>query len=301
VRLSFGLLLRDAFAEAFSIPRNLSCWKKCGAVPLTMAPLHSKAIRREVPIGLAAAALDPEKEEDKEIALMKSLESMNQFYCDVLSANGCDGLQLQKDAPTRATHVAVTQPHSDLRVAAVKNAKTAGQLFHATGGHHLNSNDFFKANALKVRDTRCKELETKKKTLNALLLMENKVMELLERKGSLVPQNASKYMVPEIKLLLKWKKAKPVSSKKPDLLASYYNSPPPLSPELWTLANEIELVALKSGAIDMKDTAIGIRTVQMARGVKQNVAYLDPAMQAELLVVLQAIQGGDGEATSGVI
>jgi hypothetical protein len=52
---STGLQLRDAFSEAFSTARNLSCWRKCGAAPLTMAPLHSGEIQQEVPVGAAAA------------------------------------------------------------------------------------------------------------------------------------------------------------------------------------------------------------------------------------------------------
>jgi hypothetical protein len=50
-----GLELRDVLSAAFSIARNLSCWKKCGAVPLTMAPLYSREIRLQIPVGVAAA------------------------------------------------------------------------------------------------------------------------------------------------------------------------------------------------------------------------------------------------------
>jgi hypothetical protein len=54
---STGLVLRDSFSDAFSIERNLSCWKKCGAVPLTKASLRSGAIMHELPIGNAAIAV----------------------------------------------------------------------------------------------------------------------------------------------------------------------------------------------------------------------------------------------------
>jgi hypothetical protein len=47
--------LIDAFSTSFSIEKNLSCWQKCGAVPLTRLPLKSANVRREVPTGAAAA------------------------------------------------------------------------------------------------------------------------------------------------------------------------------------------------------------------------------------------------------
>jgi len=37
-------VLKNAFERAFSLERNLGCWKKCGAVPLTRVPLKSKDV-----------------------------------------------------------------------------------------------------------------------------------------------------------------------------------------------------------------------------------------------------------------
>jgi hypothetical protein len=294
---STGLLLRDAFSDAFCIERNLSCWKKCGAVPLTMAPLFSGEIRHEVPVG-AAAAIVAGEEQDPGITQLQSLETFNRFYCDLLTTFGCDGSKLRIDAPTRVTYVAVTEPHSMARVKAIKDAKTAGQMFFATGGQHLNSDEFFKARALAERESRIKQLEQKKKTLNAALLLEDAVMTLLQEKGSLVPDNASNFTVADIKLLLKWKKAKPTSFKKADLLSAYYTNPPPLSSQLWTPDDEIELLALSSNNVNMIDTAIGVATTQMARAVRQNLAHLDAETKAALK---EALAGDDGGVTQGTI
>jgi hypothetical protein len=289
---STGLLLRDAFSDAFSIERNLSCWKKCGAVPLTKAPLHSGEIRREVPVGAAADAVAGLPEDDG-VTDLKNVEALNRFYCDILTANGCDGSTLRKDAPTRATHVAVTEPHSSARVKMIKNAKTAGQLFFATGGQHLNSNDFFRARTLADREAKVKLLEAKKKSLTAALDVENSVMQLLQLKGSLCPQNAMAFTVFQIKLLVKWKKAKPASSKKEDLLAAYYSLPPPLATPSWTQTDEMELVELQSENVDMKDTAIGVSANQMARAVRQNLSNLDPAERAQLKQALDIVDEVD--------
>jgi hypothetical protein len=66
--------------------------------------------------------------------------------------------------------------------------------------------------------------------LNTTLILEDEVMKLLQTKGSLVPSNnASNNMFTEVKLLVKWKKVKPASAKKLDLLAAYYVNPPPPS------------------------------------------------------------------------
>jgi hypothetical protein len=62
---------------------------KCGAIPLTRAPL-SEEIRREVPVGSAFHAVAGEEKEDGVIQV-KSFETMNRFYCAILNANGFDG------------------------------------------------------------------------------------------------------------------------------------------------------------------------------------------------------------------
>jgi hypothetical protein len=281
---STGLLLRDAFSDAFSIERNLACWRKCGAVPLTMAPLlHAAAgVRHEIPAG-AAAALSAGEEEDAAITKLKDLETSNRFFCDLLTANGLDGQQLRKDAPTRALFVAVTEPHSRERVLQLVDAKTAGQMFLATGGRHLNSDEFFKANALRQRSDKIAAMEKKKKSSAKRLVIENKVMALLESKGSLVPQNASHFTVENLKLLIKWKRVLlPASAKKAELLAAYFAHPLPPPSQDWSPEEEMELVALQSETIDMKDTAIGVATNQMARAVVQNLANIDPEMLAQL-------------------
>jgi hypothetical protein len=102
---------------------------------------------------------------------------MNQFYCDYLNANGYEGSLLLLKAPTRNTFVAVMEPQSNAaRVLAIKAAKTAEQMFHATGGRHLNSDEFFKARALTEREASTKELLTRKKKLVASIALELRLL-----------------------------------------------------------------------------------------------------------------------------
>jgi hypothetical protein len=142
-------------------------------------------------------------EEDEGITKLKALETLNGFYCDILTANGFEGSLMRMMAPTRNTYVAVMEPHSKERVQAIKDAKTAGQLFFATGGKHLNSDEFFQARALIEREMRTKELLAKKKSLAADLALEEKVTQILSMKGNPEEVNARDFTVSELKLLLK--------------------------------------------------------------------------------------------------
>ena len=102
-------------------------------MPLTRQPLKSKDVWREVAEG-AAAAIVATQDEDAEVTRLKHIEEANEIYCNTLLTLGYDGNQLRKKAPRRSRFVAVTAPQSKARVKAIKEAKTAGQLFYATGG-----------------------------------------------------------------------------------------------------------------------------------------------------------------------
>jgi hypothetical protein len=289
-----GIELRDSFSEAFSMARNLDCWRKCGAVPLTKAPIHSGQIRYQVPVGAAAtaAASDGLEDEEEGIAMLLELERMNEFYCAILDANGFDGDLLRMKAPTRNTFVAVTEPHSQARILAIQNAKTAGQMFHATAGRHLNSDEFFKARALTEREAKTKALVAKKKVLQGAMELEGKVTALLIEKGTPSEETGKAFTLAELKILLKWKGVKPTSSKKADLVHAIANNPSPPNAIAWSDEQEMELVALQAADIGIVDTALGVSTNQMARAVAQNLPNLDAATRELLLEKLGVVTGG---------
>ena len=140
-----GIDLRPSFDLAFSPRICLSSWKKCGAVPMTREPLSSTKVRHEIIMnsdGSSNSDIDPMS------AALLQMEHSNHISCDFLSTMGYDGSQLRINAPRQsAKKFQLTVPNSKERVEAIQRAKTAGQLFHATHGHHLNSNDFFRARA----------------------------------------------------------------------------------------------------------------------------------------------------------
>jgi hypothetical protein len=94
--------------------------------------------------------------------------------------------------------------------------------------------------------------------------------------------------VPELKLLLKWKKTKPTSSKKTDLIHAFANHPSPPNAVPWSVGEDMNLVTLQSDNIGMTDTALGVATAtQMARAVTHNLSTLYPETRAMLKRALE--------------
>ena len=286
-----GVQLPDTFNSAFSVEANLACWKKCGAVPLTRSPLLSNNVRHEVPMG-AAAALVEGTDEDPAVQQLRRLEEMNHFHCDYLSMNGFDGSQLRLNAPRRQTYVAVTAPHSKERVKAIKDAKTAGQLFFATGGKHINTDEFFKAREMKKREEAIAKMEEAKKQRGLYCKEQKGAVLLLRKKGELTAETEREFTLPEIKTLLKWKKVKPTSSKKRDMVDAYIAAPKPKIQKIWSRFEEEELQKLKAEDIPLQETAIGVVTRQMARAVTKNLSQLDQETISHLKEALGGLQEG---------
>ena len=228
--------LQDAFSVAFSVDRNLACWKVCGAVPLTRSPLTGTGVRREVPIGEAAAIESVNLNvEDDQIVRLRQLEVLNNFHCNYLTLNGYDGSKLLKKAPTRTRYVAVTKPQSNERIQAIKRAKTAGQMFYATGGKHVNTNEFFKAKKLLSNDALIKALEAKKKARAKTIIEQKEAVMMIRQKGDLTSINHKDFTLTEVKALLKWKKVKSKSTKKKELIEEYIKASKPSKPtKVWS-------------------------------------------------------------------
>ena len=89
---------------------------------------------------------------DPEGSILLRIEESNHAACDFLTSIGYDGSRLRLLAPRQgAKKYELTQPQSKERVELLRQAKTAGKLFHATHGEHLNSGDFFKSRAIDER------------------------------------------------------------------------------------------------------------------------------------------------------
>jgi hypothetical protein len=148
-------------------------------------------------------------------------------------------------------------------------------LFYATGGRNINTAEFFQADTLKSREAEIKAMEDKKKERQAYLIVQKAAREILIKKGDVTFSNHKKFKIEDLKVLLKWKRVKVKSSKKEDLVEAYVAAPKPLKPtKVWCNSEEKALLTLKEPQMDLKDTALGVVTSQMARAVTHNVATL---------------------------
>jgi hypothetical protein len=282
---STGKILEDAFTAAFSVDKNVNCWRKCGAVPLTRLPIQDKAVRREIPIGIAAE-LAPETE-DEQLQQLKQIEAINTSCCDILSSAGFDGDLLRNKAPRRIAYVAVTAPQSKARIQAIKDAKTAGQLFFATGGRHINTNEFFQAKEIKRREDLIAKMEDAKNQRRKYAEDQMAAVKLIKKKGELTLQTVNLFTNPEVKTLLWWKKVKAEGTRKKELVEAYIAAPKPPIQKSWCRSEEQELQRLKSKDIPMRETATGVATSQMDRAVTNNVAQLDTPTRNQLRESIQ--------------
>ena len=152
-----------------------------------------------------------------------------------MTLNGYDRSKLLKKAPTRTQYVAVTKPQSNERIQVIKLAKTAGQMFYATGGKHMNTNEFFKAKKLLSNDALVKALEAKKKARAKTIIEQKEAVMMIRQKGDLTSINHKDFTLTEVKALLKWKKVKSKSTKKKDLVEEYNKAPKPSKPtKVWS-------------------------------------------------------------------
>jgi hypothetical protein len=221
---------------------------------------------------------------------------MNMFYTNCLDTHGMDGSQLRLEAPKRSTYVAVTAPVSVERVKAIKEAKTTGQLFYATGGRHANSEEFFKARELKKREPEIHKMEEQKKARIKYMKEQREAIMMIKEKGELTHDSVKRFTLPEIATLLKWKKVKmPASKKKAELVETYIAAPKPKIQTFWCRSEEAALQALKSENITVKDTALGVAASQMARAVTNNLAQLDEASLAALKTAIESLEEDNGD------
>jgi hypothetical protein len=97
-----GVLLRDSFSEAFSIARNLACWKKCGAMPLRRKLLKSSSTKIKHKVQVGDGALIAGDEVDSGInQLWKLFGGSKSFSLQTSHGQwfGCFGRKLRRDPP----------------------------------------------------------------------------------------------------------------------------------------------------------------------------------------------------------
>jgi len=273
--------LKNAFERAFSEERNLSRWKKCGAVPLTRLPLQSKDVQHHIAINGSP--------ETQEAHRLQEIAALNLSHCSILTASGFMGAALSKGTPrSQKTPPVVTVPQSRERIVAIKDAKAPGQMFHATGGQHLNSNEFFQAREHFKRLEEAKGIRDKKKNRLLLQETEKKTRQLLSEKGPLTQETYKSYNKPDIKLLCKWKQVKVKADMKDVMLNLYSSAPEPPLAKPWSEEEELELLELAKRDMPLQQTHLGVAAKQMHEATANNLGRLDGETQHKLLKSMAA-------------
>ena len=125
-----------------------------------------------------------------------------------------------------------------------------GKKFYAIGGSHVCSDDFFKAEAVRCRDDRVKELEDEKKKRQQQRATEVKALAILDAKASCFEENDYKCVtVPELTALLAWYKILKEKMKKSQMVAKWkeirLNHVPPPTFEKWGFRTRRNLFGLR--------------------------------------------------------
>ncbi len=248
-----GLHLPSAFEEGFSRVNCLNSWKKIGAAPLTRACLKDPQVTKSM-------------DSDKDFALLvNSVQEANDYAVYALTEGGFDGSALQglmeiKPADNRMGPI--TERMSRERIELLARANTHGKKFFATGGSHVCSDDFFKAQALQARDDEIEQMIKLKKLLLGKTELRNKAMGILVAKSSFFESNNYREVsTKELDVLLSWYGVDIKGMKKPEKVEKWKeirgsNTEPPTI-EGWTEKDEEKLRALTNKDIDMSETFLG--------------------------------------------
>ena len=175
-------------------------------------------------------------------------------------------------------------PQKKARIEAIAAAKAAGQFFHAMGGSHLNSDDYFKSRVLLQRKERIKDLEKDKEDVDNRNNVQCQKDTLLRTKGNdLTRKTATSFNVAEIKVPVRWKLNKVTPGNKQALIDMYSELPNPPKIIPWSDEKEQEVQDFHNTGIDMKETTVEISTKKMANSVCNNVNILNTPEKAKTL------------------
>jgi hypothetical protein len=281
------LVLESAFEIGFSRQRCLDSWDKIGAAPPTRKCLNDPQVRKSIDI-------------DKDYALLvNSVQEANEYALYSLTEAGYDGSALQALVtikPTEHRTAPITERMSRERVELLARANTHGKKFFATGGSHVCSDDFFKAQALLAREEETAEKTKLKKSLQQKLELREKGMAILVEKAECFESNDYRNVsTKELDVLLNWYGVEKKATKKAEKVAQWReirvsNTEPPMV-DVWTVEDEEKLVRLSNKQIDMSETFLGrYAAIQKRTAVAAILNFTDEEWES-----LKALRDADRE------
>ena len=142
------------------------------------------------------------------------------------------------------------------------SANTHGKKFFATGGSHVCSDDFFKAQALLAREEEVTEKTKLKKSLQEKAILHEKGMAILvEKAASFESNNYRDVSTKDLDILLQWYGVDKKGMKKAEKVERWRairvsgTEPPQL--DIWTAEDEENLAKIMDKDIDMSETFLG--------------------------------------------
>jgi hypothetical protein len=200
---------------------------------------------------------------DKDYAMpVNSVQEANDYAVYALTEGGYDGSALQALVaikPPDNRIGLITERMSWERIELLARANTHGKKFFATGGSHVCSDDFFKAQALQAREDEIEQMTKLKKQLLGKAELRNKGMAILVAKSVIFETNNYREVsVKELDVLLSWYGVDIKGMKKPEKVEKWKEirvSKTDLPTiEVWMEKDEDKLRELRDRDIDMSGT-----------------------------------------------
>ena len=194
--------------------------------------------------------------------LVNSVQEANDYALYALTEGGYDGLALQALVAIKLPKNRIgliTERMSWERIELLARANTHGKKFFATGGSHVCSDDFFKAQALQAREDEIEQMTKLKKQLLGKAELRNKGMAILVAKSVIFETNNYREVsVKELDVLLSWYGVDIKGMKKPEKVEKWKEirvSKTDLPTiEVWMEKDEDKLRELRDRDIDMSGT-----------------------------------------------
>ena len=164
-------------------------------------------------------------DDDKIYALLvNSVQEANEHACYALTEGGYVGSALKALVlikPTEPEPRRLTERNSKERIVLLAHANTHGKKIFMTGGSHVCSDDFCKAQALIAREEELEEKQKLKKTLQAKSELQTKAMALLVEKAACFESNQYKDVLTKDLDLIQWHDVPKEKMKKADKVAKW--------------------------------------------------------------------------------
>jgi hypothetical protein len=241
------LELELAFEIGFSHQWCLDLWEKVGAAPLTRKCLDEPQVRKSIDM-------------DNDYAFLgNSVQEANEYAVYSLTEASDDGSALQALVaikPTERRTSPITERMSRERIELLACANTHGKKIFATGGSHVCSDDFFKAQALLAREEDvAMKIKLKKSLQQKSELHEKGTVILVEKAECFESNNYRNVSTKELDVLLNWCGVKKKAAKKAEKVAMWReiraaSTKPPMA-DVWTAKDKEELVKLRNKEIDI--------------------------------------------------